>query len=1118
MRQIERTRPIVPYGLAIAVLVFGWWVAPVCGAASETLPAGAQLVAIDVQPERITFARPYDYAQLLVTGRLAGGETVDLTRMATRQGGESLVRISPRGLVEPLHDGEGEIAFTLADQTVRVPVVVTGAEGPSTVDFIHDVAPVLSQLGCNQGTCHGAKNGKNGFKLSLRGYDPILDTRSLSDDLGARRINRASPENSLMLLKATGSVPHVGGQVTVPGSRAYKILKAWIAGGVKLDLASPRVAKIALQPDNPVVARPDMRQQMRVVATYADGTSRDVTSEAFVSSGNRDVASADKRGRITSLRRGEAPVLARFEGAYAATTLTVMGDRTGFVWRQPPVNNEIDRLVDAKLKRVKTLPGRLCTDNEFIRRINLDLTGLPPTVDQLQKFVADERPSWLKRDELIDALIGSPEYVQHWTNKWSDLLQVNRKYLGVEGAKAFRDWIHDQIERNTPYNEFVDSLLEASGSNRENPAASYYKILREPTAIMENTTQLFLAVRFNCNKCHDHPFERWTQDQYYELSAFFARVGLKADPKGGSARIRGTAVEGAKPLYEIVYDKESGEVIHQRTGEVAAPKFPYPTAYAHRKGANRREELARWITSPKNRYFASSMVNRMWGYLLGKGIIEPIDDIRAGNPPTNPELLDWLAHDFIDSGFDLRHLVRTICKSRTYQRSIATNRWNEDDTVNYSHALARRLPAEVLYDAIHRVTGTLPRIPGLPAGTRAEAIPDAGVKLPSGFLDKFGRPARESSCECERSDRLMLGPVMALINGPTVSDAIADPRNAIAQLVAGESDDRKVVRQLFLRVLTRAATPPEIEAGVAAMKAADEDRQRLEAANKAAAQALEAYHKTVPAKLASWEKSVYATDWFPLDLIEFAATNGAALTHEKDGSWYLSGKNGKGQYTFKARTDRHDITGLRLEALADPRLPNGGPGRSNDGAFVLSEFVVGAAPSAQPGKPIGVKFASVRATVSRPGFPAEAAIDGKLADGGWSIPRKTGHNQVAVFAIEGGSGDAKGTVLHFALHQQHGDGNSTIGRFRLLATTSPRLPRIENPPADLLTLVQTPADQRTAGQQAALMAHYRKTDATLRQLEDRLQASQKIVAGRRLLGAQDIAWALINSPAFLFNR
>ncbi|MFV2070984.1 MAG: DUF1549 domain-containing protein, partial [Pirellulales bacterium] len=501
MKNTERIRSIVRDALWVAVLGLAWWSSPACAAELETLPEGTQVVAIEVEPERIVFARSLDYAQILLTGRLASGETVDVTRMATRQGGDSLVRTSPTGLVEPLHDGEGELLFTLAGQTGRIPVVVTGAEGPLTVDFIHDVMPILSQLGCNQGTCHGAKNGKNGFKLSLRGYDPILDRRSLADDLGARRINRASPENSLMLLKATGSVPHVGGQVTTPGSRAYEILKAWIAGGGKLDLASPRVTKIELLPDDPVIARPNMRQQMQVVATYADGTRRDVTAEAFVSSGNRDVASADDGGLITSLRRGESPVLARFEGAYTATTLTVMGDRTGFAWRQPPMNNEIDRLVDTKLQRVKTLPGRVCTDGEFVRRIYLDLTGLPPTVDQFQAFVADERPSWLKRDERIDMLVGSPEYVEHWANKWSDLLQVNRKYLGAEGAKAFRNWIHDQLEKNTPYNEFVYSLLAASGSNPEHPAASYYKILRDPTAIMENTTQLFLATRFNCNKC-----------------------------------------------------------------------------------------------------------------------------------------------------------------------------------------------------------------------------------------------------------------------------------------------------------------------------------------------------------------------------------------------------------------------------------------------------------------------------------------------------------------------------------------------------------------------------------------------------------------------------------------
>jgi hypothetical protein len=356
---------------------------------------------------------------------------------------------------------------------------------------------------------------------------------------------------------------------------------------------------------------------------------------------------------------------------------------------------------------MKIQPSELCTDAEFIRRVYIDLTGLPPSADDVRKFTDDRRETKVKRDELVDRLIGSKEYVEYWTNKWADLLQVNRKFLGVEGATAFRKWIHDEVAKDTPYNEFVRKILTASGSNKTNPAASYFKILRDPASTMENTTHLFLGVRFNCNKCHDHPFERWTQDQYYQTAAFFARTTLQKDPASGAATIGGTAVEGAKPLYEMVVEGNAGEMQHDRTKAVTAPKVPYPVPVKANPTAPRRVQLAEWLTSAENPYFARSYVNRMWGYLFGVGIIEPIDDIRAGNPPSNPELLDFLTAEFLKAKFDIRHVQKLICKSRTYQLSFASNRWNKDDKSNFSHAVARRLPAEVLYDTLHRVVGSV---------------------------------------------------------------------------------------------------------------------------------------------------------------------------------------------------------------------------------------------------------------------------------------------------------------------------------------------------------------------------------------------------------------------------
>ena len=513
-----------------------------------------------------------------------------------------------------------------------------------------------------------------------------------------------------------------------------------------------------------------------------------MTKEAFVETGNGDVATASpKGGLLTAARRGEAPILARYEGAYAATTLTVMGDRTGFQWEDPPTFNKVDELTAAKWQRMKIRPSELCSDAEFLRRVTLDLTGLPPSADQVRAFLADDRPTREKRDALVDRLVGSEEYVEYWTNKWADLLQVNRKFLGTEGSVAFRKWVREEVRANTPYDEFVRKILTADGSTKDNPAASYFKILREPEGTMENTTHLFLAVRFNCNKCHDHPFEKWTQDQYYNLAAYFAQVGLKPDPKGGDKKIGGTAVEGAKPLYEVVFDRTDGDVKHDRTGEVAPPTFPYKTPFTLGKGDDRRDQLAAWLTAPENPYFAKSYVNRLWGYMFGTGIIDPIDDIRAGNPATNPALLDYLTDEFVKSGFDARHVIKLICKSRTYQLSVATNKWNADDKTNFSHAVARRLPAEVLYDTVHRVVGSVTKIPGVPPGTRAAELPDSGIDLPTGFLGELGRPVRESACECERTAGLQLGPVMALVNGQTIAGAINDPNNDLAKLVAAEN-------------------------------------------------------------------------------------------------------------------------------------------------------------------------------------------------------------------------------------------------------------------------------------------------------------------------------------------
>ena len=998
--------------------------------------------------------------------------------------------------------------------------------------------------------------------------------------------------------------------MTKMGEDYYEILKNWIAGGAKLELDSPRVTSIELSPKNPVVQKIGDKQQMRVIATYANGEKRDVTAESFIETGNSDIATTDKSGLVTTARRGEAPMLARFEGAYASTIVTVMGDRSGFEWKDMPTNNKVDEFVADKLKRTKTLPSEIASDEEFLRRIHLDLTGLPPTAEDVLKFAEDNRSSKIKRDELIDKLVGNDDYIDHWTNKWADLLLVNRKFLGTEGSADFRNWIRTEVASNTPYDEFARKIITASGSNKVNPPASYYKVLREPTEIMENTTQLFLATRFNCNKCHDHPFERWTQDQYYETTAYFAQVSLKKDDKSGDKRIGGTAVEGSKPLYEIIYDRNEGETKHDRTGEITPPAFPFAADHKTPQKASRRENFAAWLTASDNEYFAKSYVNRIWGYMTGTGIIEPIDDIRAGNPPTNPELLNWLTDQFIESGFDVRHLVKIITKSRTYQLSVKTNKWNEDDTINYSHAKARRLPAEVLFDAIYRVTGTKSKFPGVPEGTRAAQLPDSGVKLADGFLGNLGRPARESACECERSNDLQLGPIMALISGPTVGNAISAKDNAITKLVSDMADDEKMIDELFLRVLNRHATPEEITAAKKiiedvkgehktaidqlakyekeiepretarakkredairlaktkleayemeiAPREAEADRKQKERIAKAE-QALKDYNDGLAKRLADWEGSAAKTTrWTAVELGDLKATNGSKLEKRDGNVVFASGDLKKTVYTVNADTKLSGITGVRLELLADDKLPKKGPGRNDDGNFVLTELGLKAISTGegQSRKSTKVTFKDAKADFNQKDFDVKKAIDGKVDNSGWASHPKLSTDRTAIFIPKEKFGAEGGSRLTFSLNQNYGSNKHSIGKFRLLVTTDEKV-EIGHP-GDIGAILATATDKRNNDQRKRITDYFKAQDkdlavknkelgeakkkrpedpklkelkAGLAKAEQPLSVDPKLAEFRRALelskgqqktirltAAQDIAWALINSPAFLFNR
>lgn len=771
---------------------------------SPRKPPIPRIVALAMQPRALTLEDSRDARALLVTGIAADGSRVDLSSIARIRPETPIVRVDAEGCIVPLKPGKTRLVITAAGQKAALPVTVKSVASPP-ISFVREVMPIMSKTGCNAGTCHGAAKGKNGFKLSLRGYDPAYDYHALVDDISGRRFNRSDPDQSLMLLKPTGAVPHRGGVLFRPDSRYYRLLRAWISEGAPSDAARvKRAARLEVLPTVPNVTLPGMMQKTIVVAHYPDGSTRDVTREAVLTSSLPEVATVAPDGQITAIRRGEASLLVRYEGAYATGNILVIGDRTGYRWAGATELHEIDRLVDGKLRKIKALPAPLCDDAVFLRRVSIDLIGLPPTPAAARAFLNDPTPTQEKRRKLVDALLESPEYVDRWTNKWADLLDCSAKYLGDRGVRKFRNWIRFAVANNMPYDRFVRELLTASGDAFEYPAANYLRVVRDTSIATEHVSQLFLGVRFSCNKCHDHPFERWTQNQYYQFGAFFAQVGYKPGMAAGD---------------EVVFSKHSGEVMHPRTGLAVAPAVPMGQMPQNSLLTDRRAAFAQWLTSADNPYFSRAIVNRIWSYFFGRGIIDPVDDIRAGNPPGNPELLAWLERDFITHGCDLKRLMKTVVCSRTYQSSLETNRWNEDDKINFSHALPRRLEAEQLYDAINLATGTQTKFPNLPPGTRAVQLPDATASGTDGFLDLFGRPARETPCECERSTTVSLGQALNLINGK-INNAIVNPDGRIAHLMKSEPNDRTLIEEIFLAALSRMPTPKEQADSLATLKAA----------------------------------------------------------------------------------------------------------------------------------------------------------------------------------------------------------------------------------------------------------------------------------------------------------
>jgi hypothetical protein len=696
------------------------------------------------------------------------------------------------------------------------PMASHAVASSTPVSFRQHVIPVLTKMGCNSGACHGAAAGKNGFALTLRGYDPEADYDTITRAAGGRRVNKLEPAKSLLLLKPTETLPHMGGKRFEVGSPEYAVLAGWISTGMPAPRdADASLADIAVTPASETLAVGDTRQ-LRVEARYSDGTREDVTRWARYGSADQSVAQVDDKGRLTMRGHGETAVSVGFltSVALARVRSPYPNDIPSSVFDGAAQHNRFDGLVLAKLRELRIRPSGLCTDAEFIRRAYLDAAGILPTRDEVERFLAD--PSADKRARLVEALLNRPEFVDYWAYKWSDLLLVSGRSLGRSNVRSFYDWIRASVASNTPWDRFVRELTTASGRTDQVGAASYFLIHRNPIDIAENYTQAFLGLTLTCARCHNHPMEKWTQRDYYQFANLFARVTVKDDD-------RAFATKGDTAL---VYSADSGEILHPRLGRALPPRPLDGVAMKAGAREDRRAYVAAWLTSPSNTQFARTIVNRVWASLLGRGLVHPVDDLRATNPASNEELFTALTADFVEHGFDVKRLIRTTMNSATYQRSADTDETNVKDDRYYSHHLPRRLPAEVILDAYSQVTAVPTRFEGYPKGTRALQLPD--TKVDSYFLTVFGRPERALTSAAERQMDPTLPQALHAINGDTLNKKLMDDDGRIAALARSARASGEIAADIYLSALSRPPSAGERRAVAARIDAAADRRQIVE--------------------------------------------------------------------------------------------------------------------------------------------------------------------------------------------------------------------------------------------------------------------------------------------------
>lgn len=760
-------------------------------AALLAVPQDSARAELRIAPERIVIDSPEGSQQVLVWRRAEDGRSIDLSRQVRYEVvPEGVAVVDQRGMVHPVTDGQAQLVVHYQQQRLEAPIEIHGVKDPHPVSFRNDIIPILTKAGCNSGGCHGKAEGQNGFKLSIFGFDVRSDHQALVMEGRGRRVFPASPERSLLFLKGSARIPHGGGRKIEPGSYRDRRLLRWIAEGGQFDAdedASTRIVGIEVEPTEQVLLAGES-QQLRVTAIDAAGGRHGVTSETEFESNNAPIADVDTQGLIeASDIPGEAAILVRYLGYVAICRVTA--PRPGVKFTRPEQHNFIDGLVWDKLERLGIEPSGAADDAEFLRRVYLDTIGTLPTADEARAFLSDASPD--KRTHVIDQLLDRPEYVDYWTMQWLDILRADQLAISPQGAVAMQRWLKSSFEDNKPYDQFARELLTVQGNTSAQGPGSFYKVLSKPEEAARSVSQLLLGVRIECAQCHHHPSERWSQEDYTAFAGFFTGLSLKKLPNGEQAVVS----RGGKDLP------------HPRTQEIVPARALGAESADFSATSDRRRVLAAWMTSADNPFFAKAIANRLWAHYFGRGLVEPIDDLRATNPATNEPLMQALVEHLHEVKFDLRAFTRTLLMSRVYQASSRVNASNETDVQNFSHAAYKSLPAEVLLDAICQSTGVTEKFNGWPEGYRAIQVWDN--RMPSYFFTIFGRPARTTVCECERSNEPSIAQALHLLNAPEIGEKISHRHGYVRALAASDKSPKQIIDDLFLTTLTRYPTDKE---------------------------------------------------------------------------------------------------------------------------------------------------------------------------------------------------------------------------------------------------------------------------------------------------------------------